>query len=141
MNGPYDDIIHLPHHTSPTRKRMSMADRAAQFSPFAALTGHDAAIQETARYTDAPIDLATDGTAILNEKLRYLAEHQQEQPQILVSYYVPDERKPGGAYVTLSGTVRAVVPQEQTIYLADGSELYFSRIYQLESPVFRDIWP
>lgn len=138
MNGPYDDILHLPHHVSPNRQPMSMRDRAAQFSPFAALTGHDAAIQETARLTDSQIDLAADGTAILNQQIRILMEHQQEHPQITAVYFIPDARKEGGAYVTITGTVLAIRPQDQSILLTDGSELHFYRIYRLDSPLFQE---
>lgn len=139
MKNPYEDIIFLPHPVSPTRKRMSRHDRAAQFSPFAALNGHEAAIQETARRTDAPIDLAADGTAMLDQRIRLLMEHQQEQPAITAAYFIPDTRKQGGAYVTVSGTVKAVLPREQTILLSDGTELWFRHIYRLDSPLFPDL--
>lgn len=138
MTGPYDDIIHLPHHVSKTRRRMSAADRAAQFSPFAALTGHDAAIRETARLTDAPIFLADDGRALLDERIRLLKDHQQEHPEVTVTYFVPDERKQGGAYVTVTGNVHAVRPRLQDIVLEDGTEVDFDRIYRLECGLFRE---
>lgn len=132
----YEDILHLPHHVSAKRRRMSLHDRAAQFSPFAALTGHDAAIRETARLTDARFNLADDGTAMLDEKLRILLEHQHLHPEITVVYFVPDERKSGGAYVTVTGRLGAVSSREQALILENGRELYFSRIYGLESSVF-----
>lgn len=131
----YDDIIHLPHHVSPKRRQMSRHDRAAQFSPFAALTGYDAAIRETARLTDPRFDLAADGTAMLDEKIRILLDHQHLHPEITAVYFVPDERKSGGAYVTVTAKLRAVSSREQALILEDGQELYFSRIYELESPV------
>lgn len=139
MSSPYEDILHLPHYTSPNRKRMSLHDRAAQFSPFAALTGYDAAIRETARLTDAQIDLADDGTDILNRQIRILAEHQQEHPEITAAYFIPDERKQGGAYLQITGILRAVLPQEHAIVLEDGQELYFHRIYRLDCALFQNI--
>lgn len=135
MTDRYSDILHLPHHVSPTRARMSLADRAAQFSPFAALTGHDAAIRETARLTEQPVDLAPDGAALLDEALRLLARHQQEQPPVTVTCFVPDARKSGGAYRTVTGTLQAILPREQALVLTDGQTLYFDSISRLESPV------
>ena len=132
----YEDILHLPHHVSPRRRQMSNLERAAQFSPFAALTGHDAAIRETARLTDDRFDLADDGTAMLDEKLRILLEHRNSHPEITAVYFVPDERKSGGAYVTVTGRLTAVSSREQALILEDGRELYFSRIYGLDSSVF-----
>lgn len=129
MTGIYDDIIHLSHHVSPTRKRMSAIDRAAQFSPFAALTGYDDAIRETARLTDGEAELASDETAILNEKLRYLAEHMNGEVTIL--HFVPDERKSGGAYVQTRGIVRRIDERTQQLIMADGSGIPFGRIYDI----------
>lgn len=132
MNGHYDDIIHLPHHVSSKRKPMSIYDRAAQFSPFAALTGHDAAIQETARLTDSRIQLDMDGIALLDAQIRQLAEHLSESPQITATCFVPDDRKDGGSYVTITGTVRKILSLEQAILLEDGRTLQFDRISRLE---------
>lgn len=132
MKNPYEDIIHLPHHVSSKRQRMPMADRAAQFSPFAALTGHDAAIRETARLTDSQIDLAEDGKALLNEKLQLLAQMQEQQPEITVTYFVQDERKMGGAYVTVTGHVRRVDSRNQALLLEGGRTVWFECIYELE---------
>ena len=132
----YEDILHLPHHVSPRRRRMSNLERAAQFSPFAALTGHDAAIRETARLTDERFDLADDGRAMLDEKLRILLEHQHLRPEITAVYFVPDDRKSGGAYMTVTGRLAIVSSREQALILEDGRELYFSLIYELDSSLF-----
>lgn len=132
MSGRYDDIINLPHHVSPTRKRMSMIDRAAQFSPFAALTGYDASIREAGRLTDRQIDFDVDGKLMLDEKLRRLAEHIKEQPQVTITYFVPDERKSGGKYVEISGKVRKIDSHENTIQMNDGTVIDFENIYDLE---------
>lgn len=131
MSGPYDDIIHLSHPVSWTRKRMSMIDRAAQFSPFAALTGYDAAIREAGRLTENPIDLGMDAEAILNEKIRLLAQNLEKRPQISVTYFVPDTRKSGGSYVTVTGAVRKIDPYEETLLMEDGTAVRFRRIYDI----------
>ena len=99
MTSRYDDIINLPHHVSPTRQRMSMHDRAAQFAPFAALVGYDDAVAETARLTESRPELDEQEQRIINEKLAYIAEHINEHPEVCIKYFVPDERKSGGAIV------------------------------------------
>ena len=132
MNSPYEDILYLPHHVSPVRQPMSRQDRAAQFSPFAALTGHEAAIAETARLTDARTQLDMDGIPLLDAQLRHLAERLPEHPQVTIIYFVPDERKDGGSYVTVTGKVRKMLPLEQAVLMEDGQLLYFDRIFQLE---------
>lgn len=137
MNGPYDDILYMPHHVSATRKRMALLDRAAQFSPFAALTGYDAAIRETGRLTDSAVDWDVDGMAILNEKLRHLSERQETQPEVTVTYFVPDERKNGGAYTTVTGKVKKLDPYAQVLLLTDGREISFQRILELEGEPFQ----
>ena len=137
MNGPYDDILYMPHHVSATRKRMALLDRAAQFSPFAALTGYDAAIRETGRLTDSAVDWDVDGMAILNEKLQHLSERQETQPEVTVTYFVPDERKNGGAYTTVTGKVKKLDPHAQVLLLTDGREIPFQRILELEGEPFQ----
>ena len=131
MSGRYDDIINLPHHVSPTRKRMPMIDRAAQFSPFAALTGYDASIREAGRLTDRQIDFDVDGKLMLDEKLRRLAEHIKEQPQVTITYFVPDERKSGGKYVEVSGKVRKIDQYEKLILMEDGAQICFEKIHDI----------
>ena len=99
MSGPYDDIINLPHPTSTKHPRMPMSDRAAIFSPFAALTGHAAAIQETARLTDQRIELDEDTKAELDRKQKILMDYIADQPEVTITWFCPDEKKSGGAYV------------------------------------------
>lgn len=132
MSGRYDDIINLPHHVSPKRNRMSMIDRAAQFSPFAALTGYDACIQESRRLTDQQIILDIDGKNMLDEKLCRLAEHIKEQPQVTITYFVPDKRKTGGRYVEVSGRVKKLNHHEKCILMEDGTQICFESIYEIE---------
>lgn len=137
--GFYDDIIHLPHHTSATRPRMPAIDRAAQFSPFAALTGYDAVIQETARLTDRPAELDESRKAMLNEKLQLLLETAVEKPETVITYFVPDSRKDGGAYVRAAGRVAKVDTVRGVVVLADGTSIEFSKIYEIESGSFCDL--
>ena len=122
MNG-YDDIINMPHHVSTTHPQMSMHDRAAQFSPFAALTGHGDAVKETARLTDEKLELTEDEISALNQKLNYLTEHADERPEITVEYFVPDERKSGGAYITITGNFRRIDEYSQSIIMISGEEI------------------
>lgn len=128
--GVYDDIIGLPHPTSAKHPRMPMADRAAQFSPFAALVGHGAAIQETARLTDQKIELTEDEKVVLDEKLRLLADTGREA---VFTYFLPDERKSGGAYVTVSGSLKKIDPLKHRIILTDGTVIPIEDILDIES--------
>ncbi len=104
----YDDIINLSHPTSSNHPRMPLADRVAQFAPFAALTGHEAAIKETARLTDDKEILSDEVIAVLNDKLNIIAENLGTEQTVQITYFVPDEKKAGGAYVTHSGIVRRI---------------------------------
>ena len=128
MNG-YDDIINMPHHVSTTHPQMSMHDRSAQFSPFAALTGHGDAVKETARLTDEKLELTEDEIPALNQKLNFLAEHAEERPEITVEYFVPDEKKSGGAYITVTGNFRRIDEYSQTIIIDGGEEIPIRDIY------------
>lgn len=139
MNDSYEDIIHWPYSGVTSRKRMSMINRGAQFSPFAALTGYEASIQEKGRLTDPYIDLAVDGAAEIDKKLRFLRQHQEETPEITVTFFIPDERKYGGAYIKVTGRVRKVDPYERAIVLADGRKIYFSKIYHIGGEIFGEI--
>lgn len=108
MTSPYDDIIDLPHHVSERRAHMPLRSRAAQFAPFAALTGYEDAVREAERATASRRELCEDDVLELNAKLRLLSERIAETPYAEVTYYVPDKRKPGGEYVTVSGNVRLI---------------------------------
>lgn len=123
MNDRYDDIIHLPHHVSKTRPQMSMMDRAAQFSPFAALTGYDAAIKETGRLTDEKIELGEETKAVLDRKQRYLSDMISVQPEITVTYFLPDERKSGGTYLSVTGKLKRIDEYERMMILTDGKKI------------------
>lgn len=127
--GAYDDIINLPHPNSAKHPRMSMTDRAAQFSPFAALTGHGAAIEETARLTDRRIELTEEEKTVLDEKLRLLLETGGEG---MITYFLPDERKDGGAYVTKLGTIKKIDPPEGRVILTDHTPIHIEDILEIE---------
>lgn len=128
--GAYDDIIDLPRPISATHPRMAMIDRAAQFSPFAALVGHGAAIEETARLTSRKVELTEDEQAVLDEKLRLLLEAGGEGT---FTYFLPDGRKEGGAYATAMGQVKKLDPLEGMLTLADGTRIRIENIMEIES--------
>ena len=130
----YDDIINLPHHVSSTRPHMAVADRAAQFAPFAALTGHDAAIKETARLTDEKLQLDENTKAVIDEKLRYLLE--QDEAEAIFTYFVPDKNKSGGSYVSHAGVVKKVDTIEQIITLTDGISFQIDYLYRIDGDMF-----
>ncbi|MDD6445646.1 MAG: hypothetical protein PUF81_07370 [Lachnospiraceae bacterium] len=128
----YDDIIRLPHHVSTRHPQMSIHDRAAQFSPFAALTGHDAAIRETERLTEEWVELDEDSKEQLDERLQMIREHLAERPEITFTFFQPDERKQGGAYRTITGKVKKIDEYEHRILLEDGTALMVEHLVSIE---------
>ena len=130
--GAYDDIIDLPHHVSVTRPQMSRLDRAAQFAPFAALTGYGAAIKETARLTDEREELGEYELMELNAGIQMLMERIDEHPQVEITYFKPDERKDGGAYLTVKSRAKRLNEYERFLLLEDGTEIPFDDIYKIE---------
>ncbi|MDD4772717.1 MAG: hypothetical protein PHZ09_03840 [Eubacteriales bacterium] len=120
MTNPYDDIIGLPHHRSAARPAMSAHDRAAQFSPFAALTGYEDAVAETARLTDRKIELDENSKSDLNERLNIIQGTLNEQPEVSVTYFLPDKNKSGGKYVTATGCVKKIDEYEHIVLMRDG---------------------
>ena len=122
MKTPYDDIIHLPHHISQNHPQMPLRDRAAQFAPFAALTGYEAAVGETARLTTERRDLDAQEAAELNRRLTDLAARLKDRPKVTIEYFVPDDRKAGGAYVTVTGRMRHISVAKMTLVM-DGTEI------------------
>ena len=128
----YDDIIHLPRPISKKRSPMSNFDRAAQFSPFAALTGYDAVIAETGRLTDTRIELDEGGKALLDEKLQTIREHLEEHPAVKLTVFCPDSRKSGGAYETITGNVKKIDPVARILVLTGGEVIPIDRIYGIE---------
>lgn len=127
----YEDIINLPHHVSARRAAMSLQDRAAQFSPFAALTGYEAIIAESGRLTQSRAEL--DGAAVeeLDQALRQLAESIHSQPKVTVTYFAPDRRKTGGSYRTITGRVRRIDTAERYLEFTDRSHINLESIMYL----------
>ena len=136
MSGPYDDIIHLPHPTSPMHPRMSLHDRAAQFAPFAALSGHSAALAETARLTDRRLELDEDVKAELDLKRQILEGSIAERPWVAVTWFQPDGKKDGGAYLITEGGLKKIDPSTHKMVLTDGTEIALERVVDLQSELF-----
>lgn len=136
MNTPYDDILQLPHPTSRKHPRMPLAAWAAQFSPFAALTGYDAAVKEAARLTEEELDLDDTMKMTLNEKLRFILEHITEQPQVTITYFIPDSKKTGGAYKTTTGCVKKFQQYERRLLLTDGTIIPMEAIISIQGDRF-----
>ena len=139
MSGKYDDILRLSHPTSERHPRMPISDRAAIFSPFAALTGHSAAITETVRLTQRRIELDEDSKARLDLKQQVLAEIIDRQPEVTITWFQPDERKEGGSYVTATGRLKKVDTLERTLVLTDGTKIPLNDVLDLESECLQDI--
>lgn len=138
MSGNYDDILHLPHPTSKTHPRMSRQDRAAQFSPFAALVGYEDVITEAGRLTDRRIELDDGEIALLDERLR-LVMADGTDPEVSVTWFQPDERKNGGSYVTTTGYIKKMDELRRTLVMTDSTEVPIEEIIDIQSPVFRDM--
>lgn len=130
--GKYDDILNLPHHVSSVHPHMSMHDRAAQFSPFSALTGYDDTVRETARLTDEKQELTADRINDLNQKITFLKEHAEERPDVTIEYFIPDEKKAGGKYITLSGKLRRIDEYNHNMVFASGEEIPLNDIFEIE---------
>ena len=131
MNNRYDEIMELPHHVSKTRPQMPMSDRAAQFAPFAALTGYDSAIKETGRLTDERIALDEEALTALDRKYQLLMDTLDDAPEVTIIYFQPDERKAGGQYVSATGTVKKVDTFGRRILLQDGTRIPLDSVYDL----------
>ena len=131
-HGKYDDIINLGHPTSKKHPRMPIRDRAAQFAPFAALVGYDDAVEETARVTDEMTEQSDEMKAILNEKLSLLKERIDTCPSVVVTHFIPDEKKSGGRYVVARGDIVKIKDFERSIVMSDGRVISFDKIYSIE---------
>lgn len=127
----YDDIINLPHHESKKHPRMSLEARSAQFAPFAALTGYDEAIRETARQTDKRIEINEELKRNLNEKLQLIKKEIHTKPKIIVTYFVPDSKKEGGKYVTVTGNVIKIDEYKKKMILENNIEIPISEIIDI----------
>ncbi|MDE7261642.1 MAG: YolD-like family protein [Oscillospiraceae bacterium] len=130
--GKYDDIINLPHHVSATRPHMPILDRAAQFMPFRALSGYEDAVQETARLTDEKVELTEDEKALLDARLQRLADEISSQPKVSLTYFQPDKKKTGGAYVCVTGQLKKIDDLEGALILLDGKRVLIEDVVDIQ---------
>ena len=135
----YEEIMKHPHHVSKTRPQMPMSDRAAQFAPFAALTGYDAAIKETGRLTDERIELDVEALSALDMKYQLLMEALDEAPEVTITYFQPDERKAGGKYVSAVGTVKKIDDFERRITMRDGTRIPMDDVLSIDGELFSSL--
>ena len=135
----YDDIIKLPHHVSKRHPQMSIMARSAQFAPFAALSGYDEAVKETARLTDKRIEIDDGLKLIINNKLNYILENLNINPQIIFTYFVYDKKKTGGKYVKKIGIVKKIDLIEKYILLTDKSKIPIEEIIDINGEIFKDL--
>ena len=133
---PYEDIVNLPPHISKKHPQPTMMDRAARFAPFAAITGYEEMVLEEARITEERIDLDEGTLSILNEKLNMIQEFIDEEPEVTITYFEPDKKKSGGAYVSVTGIVKRIDEYEHLVIMTDGRMIRVEDIYGLESDLF-----
>lgn len=139
QNDKYDDIINVPRHISRRHKQMPLSDRAAQFSPFSALSGYGDAVKETARQTDERIYLSEDAKAIINDKIRILSETSNSKP-VSITHFVPDDKKTGGQYITDTGTVKKIDGYNKVIKMNNGAIIAFKDILDIDGQVFNSLY-
>lgn len=135
--GKFDDIISHEYIKSPTRRHMTMVERAAQFGAFKAVVGHEDALHETARLTDEKMELDEYTKVELNEKLQRIAT-SDEAEEVSITYFVPDERKQGGAYITLTGIVAKIREYERDVVMEDGTQIPIDDIMTIEGERFNE---
>lgn len=135
----YEDMIDLQYRGSVTHSCMPRIARAAQFAPFAALSGYEAAVKETARLTQERVELDESRKSALNERLRLILERHDERPEVTITYFVPDERKDGGAYVSITGRIRNVDQYRHIVVMEDKTGIPIEQIYEVESDLFDPI--
>lgn len=132
----YDDIIMIPHHVSKKHPQMSPLNRAAQFSPFAALTGYDAAIQEAQRLTDSFIEIDESREIELNEQFSFIRENLDKQPELKITCFQPDEKKSGGSYITVCGRIKKIDEYNRQVVFVDGTTLSIDYILSMQGELF-----
>ena len=138
MTNRYDNIINLPHHTSLNHPRMSIQLRAAQFAPFSALTGYKEAIKETERLTDERIEIDDNLKEILNNKLKIIEENLSLNPKITVTYYIPDNKKKGGKYITNTYVIKKIDSINQTIITTNNIKIPLKEIIDISSNILNN---
>ncbi len=134
----YSDILDMPAPTFSHRRRMTMVERGAQFAPFAALTGYEAAVEEAARLTDRRAELSEDKKEEIDAKLRLVVSSESDG-EITVTYFIPDVKKSGGAYRTRIGTALRVDEYESVLIMADGYRISLDAIREIEGDMFEDL--
>ena len=139
MNRKYNEIMGLPHHVSKTRPQMPMSDRAAQFAPFAALTGYDSAIKETGRLTGERVELDVEALSALDMKYQLLMEALDEAPEVTITHFQPDERKAGGKYVSAVGAVKKIDDFERRITMRDGTRIPMDDVLSIDGELFSSL--
>ena len=135
MTEDFSDIINLPHHQSRRHPQMSMKERAAQFAPFAALTGYGSAISEVARLTEEQVPLGDDDNDRLNRLVTHIADRIPEQPSVTIVYFKPDSRKQGGSYETITGRLKRIDDYEQQLVMLDGTAIPFENIMDISQNI------
>lgn len=133
---PYEDIVNLPRHISKVHPQATMADRAARFSPFAAISGYEDMVKEAARVTEERIDITDATKELLNEKLNMIIEFLDEEPEVTITYFEPDKKKDGGAYISITGTVKRIDEYERIVLMSDDKKIRIEEIYAIESDLF-----
>jgi len=133
---PYEDIVNLPRHISKVHPQATMADRAARFSPFAAISGYEDMVKEAARVTEERIDITDATKELLNEKLNMIIEFLDEEPEVTITYFEPDKKKDGGAYISITGTVKRIDEYERIVLMSNDKKIRIDEIYAIESDLF-----
>ena len=139
MNKNYDDIINLPHFESKKHPRMSLEARSAQFAPFAALTGYEDAVKETARLTDKKIEIEDGLKQILNNKLQCILENNDINPEVIFTYFIADKRKSGGKYIEKEGNIKKIDNINGYVILKDKTKIIIDDIINITSEIFNQI--
>ena len=133
---PYEDIVNIPRHISKVHPQATMADRAARFSPFAAISGYEDMVKEAARVTEERIDITDATKELLNEKMNMIIEFLDEQPEVTITYFEPDKKQDGGAYVSITGTVKRIDEYERIVLMSNDKKIRIDEIYAIESDLF-----
>ena len=139
MNNRYDEIINLPHHVSKTRPQLPLSARAAQFAPFAALTGYDSAITEPGRLANERIELDEEALTALDRKYQLLMDAFDDAPEVTITYFQPDERKAGGKFVSAVGAVKKIDEFERRITKRDGSRIPMDDVLSIDGELFSSL--
>ena len=127
----YDDIINMSHHISKKHPRMSLENRSAQFAPFAALTGYEDEVEETARITDKRIEITDEIKSKINMKLQIIQEKIKTNPKVTITYFISDNKKEGGSYKTVTSNVLKIDKYNKQIILKDNKEIFISDIINI----------